>query len=205
MPQTLLGLLALAILMQLTFSQQQVTVRSYQSQLRDEFSVSASGMLMEAMELIAARPFDAASSPQQILSAGGLPAESDFGSIGPGGGDTGCDLFAINLNTCNDLDDLAQDRWWNADVQLSNGYSLPFEVKVEIAYVDGEAPDVAVGGPTSTKRVVLSARTSMLPRDSTFIYLERVIAYDSEKATADCIRYEGSGDEDIIATCSSQR
>ncbi|MEM1041164.1 MAG: hypothetical protein AAGI91_00900 [Bacteroidota bacterium] len=207
MPQTLLGLLALAILAQLTFSQQQVTVRSYENQLRNEFSVAASGMMMEAMELLAARPYDASSSPGSIIGSGGLPAVSDFGSVGYGGGEENCDLFDVDLSECNDLDDFSRpDYWWPADVELSNGYSLPFEIEVQVDYVDGAAPDVPIGGPTSTKRVILAARTSLLPRDSTFISLERIIAYDAEKATADCIRHNnGVNDDDIIATCSTLR
>lgn len=206
MPQTLLGLLALAILTQLTFSQQQVTIKSYQNQLRDEFSVAASGMLMEVMELLAARPFDAQSSPQEMINRG-LPNESHFGSLGPAAGEQDCDLFEINLSDCNDLDDFARETWWPAEVHLSNGHSLPFEVKVEVDYVDGEAPDVPVSGPTGTKRVTLLVRTPLLQQEGPFIHLERVIAFDPAKASGDCEQYYAPypAYEDDLVRCSTPR
>ncbi len=206
MPQTLLALLALAILTQLTFSQQQVTIKSYQTQLRDEFSVAASGMLMEAMELLAARPFDAVSSPQQMINSG-LPNESHFGVVGPGAGETDCDLFEIDLSDCNDLDDFSRDTWWPAEVELSNGHTLPFEVKVTVQYVEGETPDVPVPGPTANKRVVLLVRTPLLVQVGPFIHLERVIAYDPNKAAADCVQYYASdpAHADDLERCSTPR
>ncbi len=189
MPQTLLALLALAILTQMTFSQQRVTTKSYENQLRDEFSVAASGMLMEAMELLAARPFDSQSVPGVVINRG-LPDVSEFGSLGPGGGEMDCDLFEIDLGDCNDLDDFSRaDYWWPAEVELSNGYTLPFEVQVTVSYVDGENPDVVLPGPTSSKRVVLLVRTPLLPREGAFIHLERVIAFDANKAAGDCEEY----------------
>lgn len=198
MPQTLLGLLALAILTQLTFSQQRVTMKAHQNQLRDEFSVAASGRLMAAMELLAARPFDAETVPGTVKNEG-LPAGdgSDFSSLGPGGSDTGCDLFEVDLDACNDLDDYylgpdaLDENWWPADVELSNGYTLPFEIHVGVVYVNGDNPDVALDyyadGPTKDKRVTLKVRTSLLKEEGTFIELQRVISYDPIKATADCV------------------
>jgi hypothetical protein len=213
MPQTLLGLLALAILTQLTFSQQQVTMKSYQNQLRDEFSVAASGMLMEAMELLAARPFDAATTPEAVL-ADGVPDSTDFGSLGPSGSEAArdCDLFEIDLDDCNDLDDFSHklddmdddDAWWPAEVELSNGHTLPFEVFVTVDYVLGTAPDVPVALETNSKRVVLLVRTPLLPREGPFIHLERVIAYDPGKAKADCIDVNASV-VDAVAKCSTAR
>ena len=204
MPQTLLGLLALAILTQMSFSQQQVTIKSYQNQLRDEFSVAASGMLMEVMELLAARPFDSQSTPQVMINRG-IPATSQFGGLGYGGGEEDCDLFEIDLSDCNDLDDFSRSTWWPANVELSNGQSLPFEVKVSVSYVDGENPDVVVPGPTSSKRVVLLVRTPLLPQEGPFIHLERVIAFDANKASADCLDYYSpfpSYEEDLFR-CST--
>ncbi|MEP0546848.1 MAG: hypothetical protein ABJF88_07945 [Rhodothermales bacterium] len=206
MPQTLLGLLALAILTQLTFSQQQVTMKSYQNQLRDEFSVAASGMLMEAMELLAARPFDSATTPGEVLSHG-FPDSTRFGSLGPSGAEASraCDLFEIDLAMCNDLDDFSrEDYWWPAEVELSNGHTLPFEVQVNVDYVLGGAPDTPVSFETTNKRVVLLVRTPLLPNEGPFIHLERVIAYDPSKAVADCIDVNASV-VDAVARCSTAR
>jgi hypothetical protein len=196
MPQSMLALLALAIFTQLTFSQQQVTVKSYERLLRDELSVAASGMMMEVMELMSARPFDASSTPDAVLS-NGLPAVSEFTGIGPGGSDTGCTPLNIDIGACNDLDDLDIDRypndaarsdeaWFPVELELSNGGVLPFEVKIDVSYVDGEFPDVNVSGPTGTKRVDLLVRTPFLFDNRPFVHLERVIAYDPFKAAADC-------------------
>ena len=206
MPQTLLGLLALAILTQLTFSQQQVTMKSYQNQLRDEFSVAASGMLMEAMELLAARPFDAATTPARVL-ASGVPDSTAFGSLGPSNPTTArdCDLFEIDLAICDDLDDFSiDDYWWPAEVELSNGHTLPFEVQVQVDYVLGGAPDTPVAFETTNKRVVLLVRTPLLTNEGPFIHLERVIAYDPGKAVADCVDVNASV-VNVVAKCSTAR
>lgn len=215
MPQSLLALLALAIFTQLSFSQQQITVKSYETLLRDELSVSASGMMMEVMELMAARPFDANSSPSVVLNRG-LPTVSQFGTIGPGGSDTGCTPLNIDIGSCNDLDDLDYDRypsqssrsedaWYPIELELSNGGVIPFEVKIDVSYVDGEFPDVNVTGPTTTKRVDLLVRTPLLFDGRPFIHLERVIAYDPNKAAADCVQAnEGHPDIDNCGTPSSE-
>jgi len=215
MPQSLLALLALAIFTQLSFSQQQITVKSYETLLRDELSVSASGMMMEIMELTAARPFDSKSTPSYMLG-NGLPAVNEFGTIGPGSTDTGCTPLNIDIGSCNDLDDLDYDRypnesgrseaaWYPVQLELSNGGVIPFEVKIDVSYVNGEFPDVNVyTGPTATKRVDLLVRTPLLFQGQPFIHLERVIAYDPNKAAADCVQAnEGHPDVDNCATASS--
>lgn len=215
MPQSLLALLALAIFTQLTFNQQQVTVKSYETLLRDELSVSASGMMMQIMELTAARPFDSKSAPDYVIEHG-LPAVSEFGTIGPGGTDTGCTPLSIDISACNDLDDLDYDgfpsdtsrseaAWYPVELELSNGGTIPFDVKIDVSYVDGEFPDVDVyPGPTATKRVDLLVRTPLLFKGQPFIHLERVIAYDSNKAAADCVQAnEGDANIDYCSTASS--
>jgi hypothetical protein len=211
MPQSLLALLALAIFTQLSFSQQQVTVKSYQNLLRDELSVAASGMMMEVMELMAARPFDAETTPSVMINSG-LPYVWEFGTIGPGGTDTGCTPLNIDLSACNDLDDLDLDgypsdssrseaAWFPVEIELSNGGTLPFEIKIDVSYVDGEFPDVDVNGPTANKRVDLLVRTPLLLDGRPFVHLERVIAYDPNKAAADCARANEGNSK--VANCST--
>jgi hypothetical protein len=215
MPQSMLALLALAIFTQLTFSQQQVTVKSYERLIRDELSVAAAGMMMEVMELTAARPFDANSTPSYVLN-NGLPEVEDFSTIGPGGSDTGCTPLNIDISACNDLDDLDYDRypneasrsddaWFPVELEFSNGGTIPFEVKIDVSYVDGEFPDVNVSGPTGTKRVDLLVRSPLLFENRPFVHLERVVAYDPNKAAADCQQaYAGDPNVTNCATPSDE-
>lgn len=212
MPQTLLVLLALSLTALLSFGQQRITIQSHEVRVRDEMSVAGSGMLMQVMEMIAARSFDEETTPQRINAQQVMPtladltASSDFGLLEPtpgipgngnaygiGNGEGGpvggggvpidCDLLdPWRTPLCNDIDDLHGIEWQRVEVPLSNGTSLPFEVSVSVSYVNELDPSIPSADPTFSKLVVLRARTPVLPRVEELIRLERVITYDARRA-----------------------
>jgi|GEM_PF-2738889 len=209
MPQTMLALLALALATLLGFSQQRATVQSYEVRLRDEYTVAASGMMMQVMELIASRSYDEASTPRRIRHRRGLPDIADFtapdafgiiqsppgGGLGLGSGvalpnqegeTVRCDLMeAWQTPACNDIDDLSGLERVPVEIPLSNGHALRFEVSVLVEYVDDDDLTQAVDYRTYNKRVTLTARAADLQRLGDLVRLERVIAYDPIKASAD--------------------
>jgi hypothetical protein len=186
MPQTLLALLALALAALLGFSQQRATIQTYETRIRDEYAVAASGMLMHVMEMAAARSFDQASTPAHILSSLQLPSVSDFSSPSGFGHVGECDLLAPwNTPACDDVDDLHSAVWQPVDLVLPSGRKMPYEVLVTVEYVSDADVTIPVSAPTHNKRVTLAARAADLPRLGTIVRLERVIAYDPVKAAAD--------------------
>ena len=204
MPQTLLALLALVVASILSLSQQRSRIQSYDVRLRDEYSVAASGMVMQAMELIAARPFDEASTPASIeardldpLVLDAIPTTADFTprlstEFGRTGSDT-CNILEPWKagDVCDDLDDYHTPRWfpdslaWQpVEVALSNGHAIPFEVRVEVDYVTGaETGHVVTLDPTDSKRVTIYVRSpQMRGGASDLVHLERVVTWDPDKA-----------------------
>lgn len=199
MPQTMLALLALAVAMLLSLSQQRVTMDSHKVRLRDEYSVAASGMLMQVMELVAARSFDEVSTPGSIeqrdenpLIPNPLPSVSSFtapSGFGLSNNDTACNLMEPwrGDESCDDVDDYDGIEWAEVAIPLANGHALEFEVSVSVDYVDGATAEnlQVVSYATPNKRVTLEARTPHLPGTPALVRLERVVSYDPVKAEAD--------------------
>ena len=83
MPQTLLGLLALALAGLLTLNNQQHQMGTYQDRVVEEYRLAGSGQATHIMEIIAARSFDEASTPLAIEGRDGsggnhIPDSSAF-------------------------------------------------------------------------------------------------------------------------------
>ena len=166
MPQTLLAISAIVITGFLTLSQGNVTQKTTESIVKDQFELAVAGTLLHTMEFIDSRAFDEATTPEKLLKLFGLPLNrvmtlaerdtisfddlsrritvdmftkaSDFG--------TGhCDIENQRANsTCDDIDDIANGRWLPVDLKTPEGDPLPVEVRVEVAYVRagvGEAID----------------------------------------------------------------
>lgn len=201
MPQTLLGLLALSLATLLSFSQQRVTIQSYEVRLRDEYSVAASGLLTQIMELIAARSFDEASTPDWIDDKQRLPTVADFTLPVNFGGWTNempnghayglrrraenftCSLMEPHTTPhCTDVDDFDRIEWQAVYLELGNGRRLNFEVSIIVEYVDDQDPTQIVNVPTHSKMVRVRARVPERPQLGELVRLERVIAYDPMKA-----------------------
>jgi hypothetical protein len=191
MPQTLLALLALSLAALLSFNQQRVTTRSYETMISQELELAASGAMMHAMEFIAARSFDENSTPggidanQRLPEAPGhLSNENRFGVWDRGF--AGCDLMRPHRTPrCDDVDDL--DGLQNVPVwiTLASGDSLQFEVDVDVTYVADADIQTPSESPTFHKRVVLQARSPLLDHlPGNLIEIERVVSYDPLRADA---------------------
>jgi hypothetical protein len=207
MPQTLLGVLALMMAALLAFGQQRVTIQSYETRIRDEYSVAAAGLLTEIMELIAARSYDEASTPDWIFEIQRLPTVADFTppehfgrySPLPGQGrglqkgierkrDDGftCDLLVpVNTPLCNDVDDVAGIVDQLIEVTLGNGRHLRFKVSAQVEYVNDFDTSLVVPHQTYNKLVRLRASSPDLPNRDRIAELKRVVAYDPVKAEAE--------------------
>jgi len=207
MPQTLFAVLALALAALLAFSQQQSTIQSYEQRLRNEYSVAASGLLVQIMELNAARSFDEASTPGWIRDRQRLPTVNDFtppehfGRYDPLPGqgrglalgierkrddNFNCDLLKpANTPICSDVDDVAGIEWQEVEVALGNGHTMRFEVSLEVEYVHDSDPTAIVDFKTNNKLVTIRARTPERPQLGEIVRLERIVAYDPVKAEAE--------------------
>jgi len=207
MPQTMLALLALSMAALLAFSQQRVTIQSYEVRLRDEYSVAAAGLLTEIMELNAARSFDEASHPDRIFQVQRLPTVDEFTpsehfgrySPLPGQGrglqkgiqknrdeNFKCDLLQPSATPlCNDVDDVDNLKDVPVQVMLDAGRALNFEISASVWYVDDFNTSQIVNYQTHSKLVILRARTPDMPRLGEIARIERVVSYDPLKAMAE--------------------
>ena len=191
MPQTLLALLALSLAALLALNQQRVTSRSYETMISDELELAASGAIMHAMELIAARPFDEYSTPDGIDDRRRLPEEpnhmstpSHFGSDDRGS--AGCDLMRpANTPDCDDGDDLDGLRDQEVWLRLATGDSLQFFVDVDVDYVADDDLETPSASRTLHKMVTLRARSTALGRSTPLVEIERVVSYDPVRADAE--------------------
>ena len=192
MPQTLLALLALVLAALLSFTQQRATSRSYQTMVTNELEMAASGTMMHAMELIAARAFDENSTPDGIDANLALPespvqmtAYSHFGALDRGA--SGCDLMRpINTPDCDDVDDLDGLRDIPVWLNLASGDSIRFDVDVDVFYVMDDDLADSTHVRTLHKRVVLQARSPHLDYlPGNLLEIERVVSYDPIRADAE--------------------
>lgn len=204
MPQTFLGLLALALAALMAFSQQRATMQSYEMRLRDEHAVAGAGMLTQAMELIAARSFDAASTPAGIHALGRLPNVGDFTlatnfghspPVNPDGSSGLCELLRPESTPlCMDVDDFHGTTWQEVLLPVGVDQEMPFQISISVAYVSDHNPEVFSSVPTHSKLVVIRARTPIRPAMGEVVRLERVITYDPVKAQAEYELIYGSLD-----------
>lgn len=185
MPQTLLGLLGLTLVTLLSINQQRITTQGYQNRLHDEYDLAASGVMMHVMELIASRSFDENSTPEAINDHRRVPERpSDFTHRYQFGGYT-CNLERPVLTPeCDDVDDLDGIENQLVHAHLRGDKTLPFEVSIDVYYVDDADLEQPVSYRTKNKRVILVAESPLRPGIE-LVRLERVVSYDPLKAEAD--------------------
>ena len=206
MPQTLLSLAALVVAAFFTLGQKQASTRTMESIVTDEFELAVAGSLLNTTEYADSRAFDEASTPEALRVRLGLPRvltqtvldtlttgdvtlptsafrqATGFG-LDPAGRPTLCNpkLQSASVN-CNDVSDLHEraSGWRDVTLTAPNGDPLPVEVHVEVHYVNSNAPDVNVAGPTYHKRVDVWARSPLLLRrfPGHEIRMRRVISFD---------------------------
>lgn len=186
MPQTLLGLLGLSLVTLLSVNQQRVTTQGYQNRLHDEYDLAASGVMMHVMELIASRSFDESTTPERIDATNRVPEHpSEFTHRWQFGTSADCDLERPTLTPeCDDVDDLDGIRNQAVYARLRGDKTLPFEVSIDVHYVDDADLETPVPYRTKNKRVILTAESPLRPGVE-LVRLERVVSYDPIKAEAD--------------------
>lgn len=193
MQQTILGMLALMIVGTFTLGQHQGAVRTYNELVDDELEIAAAGVAMHVMELIGNRAFDSRTLPDQTkvygmpVGSAELTTVSAFGKTG-----STCDLDEPFKDTspCLDIDDahMAADEWQDVPFRLKDGKELPFDVRVEVFYVDPSDLDTPLpaGQRSLHKKVVVKLRAKHHVRqkryDNGFVRIERIFSYDIKKA-----------------------
>lgn len=194
MPQTLLALLALVLASFLSFNQQRLTKRAHQTMVSSELELAATGLASEVIEMVGARSFDEASTPEKIHDKhGAVPTTPGaFSPPGSFGGDQDCDLLLPQATPgCDDVDDLHSEAWRPARVDLAHGRSLEFEVRTKVFYVTSTESMEPAPAPTLHKRVTMDVRTGLVPgAPEGILRVTRVLSYDPIKAAMD---YENSG------------
>jgi hypothetical protein len=81
----------------------------------------------------------------------------------------------------DDLDGIEGQRVY---ARLRGDKTLPFDVSIDVYYVDDDNLEVPVSHRTKNKRVVLTAESPLRPGVE-LVRLERVVSYDPVKAEAD--------------------
>ena len=129
------------------------------------------------------------------LSAGDLRSvqTADFAPLSRLGTDlasgtvAGCDLENLMRSVrCDDISDLhtlpdsSGNEWRMVTLETSGGDPLEVEVRVEVNYVNIDAPDTPVSTPTFHKRVDVFARSPLLVKSNPGqqVRAHRVISYD---------------------------
>jgi len=203
MPQTLLALLALVLASFLTFNQQRLTLRSHNNLVSDEVELAAAGLASEVLAFVDGRSFDEESTPSAISDENGnVPEDPDEFTEGTTFGATdrgtdGCDLLKpANTPDCDDVDDVAwdpsdidDDGWRDVEIALSHDRKLPFEVRMQVYYVDNPESMAEASAPTRHKRILIDIRSPFAGDENGVYRATRVVSYDPIKAEMD---YENS-------------
>jgi len=192
MQQTILAMLALMIVASFTLNQHRDTARTYNELVDDELEIAAAGVAMHIMELISDRSFDERTLPDEVNIKGMPVGESQFTSSSAFGKQTGCDLDEPFKDTspCLDIDDahMAPGEWQDVPFRLKDGKELPFDVHVEVSYINASNMDQPLGvGQTSLhKKVVVQLRSKRHVRQNRysegFVRLERIFSFDTKRA-----------------------
>ena len=186
MQQTILALGALIILAGVTLTYNANIAQSHKIQSDLQLEVMASGIAIQVMDMLSFSAFDDRVT-QARLDAEGKPDVGDFStfsSAGDFGALSACDLAKPGLNkgVCEDLDDFSMDAstWVDFDFELGKADTVPFEVHVEIVYVDPSNTDIHFSGSTTSgsKKAIVKVRSDYSSRGQTpLITLERVFSY----------------------------
>ena len=192
MQQTILAVLALLTVANFTLNQNRSVVRTYSELVDDELEVAASGVAMHVLELISNRSFDSRTSPAQVESGGMAVGTASYTVESAFGSQTNCDLDEPFKDTipCLDIDDadMADDEWQDVPFRMRYGKELPFDVQVQVYYVDAADMDTPLpSGQTSNhKKVVVKVRSQHHVKQNRypngFVTLERVFSYNETRA-----------------------
>jgi len=192
MPQTMLAFLALFSVTTFTLSQLNSVVGSYSELVDDELETAATGVAMHVLEMIGNRSFDSRTTADEVNSKGMPVGAVEFSVASYFGAQAGCDLDEPfkDVVQCVDIDDahMPTDQWQDVPFRLKDGKNLPFEVNVQVFYIDPSNLDSPLpDGETSLhKKVVVKIRSDRHVKQNRyhngFVRLERVFSYDKRRA-----------------------
>ena len=195
MPQTLLALLALSLSSLVVFNQQRLQMRAQTQMVSNELSLAGSGLASDIMEMIGARSFDEASTPEKIHEAGAVPeSPSLFTSISKIESETpeskDCDLLNPS-EECDDLDDVHGVTAETYSILLAEGRQLDFKVSTAVAYVTDAEGAIESDVPTRHKKVTIELQPVNENTGVEPLRFARVYSYDPIKAEMDYERIYG--------------
>jgi hypothetical protein len=192
MYQSLFAMLALMITTGLSFSQQQSILQSKRQMVDNELEVMAGSVALHVMEFVGAKAYDERTLPA-LVNLKGLPTSvAEFSARTAFGDLSTCDLDEPFKNTtgCDDIDDvhMSEDEWQAVPFTMRNGSSIPFEVNVQVYYVNSADLDTPLmdASVTKHKRVAVTVRSPLQAEAGRYVdglvILERVFSYDSASA-----------------------
>lgn len=195
MPQTLLALLALSLSSLVVFNQQRLQMRAQTKMVSNELSLAGSGLASDLMEMIGARSFDEATTPEKIHLAAAVPeSPSIFTSKSKITSESAtqkkCDLLNPTA-TCDDIDDVNGLSKAQYSVMLAEGRALDFEVSTKVIYVTNPEGDVESDVPTRHKKVTITVKSVHEKSGIEPLVFSRVFSYDPIKAELDYERIYG--------------
>ena len=195
MPQTLLALLALSLSSLLVFNQQRLQMRAQSQMVSNELSLAGSGLASDIMEMIGARSFDEASTPDKIDDAVKVPDDPSaftqpwvlkLAALK----DNKCDLLNPD-DVCDDIDDVNGLSHETYSIMLAEGRELDFDVSTSVIYVTDPEGGVESSVPTRHKKVTLEVRSLNGSSTAPPLTFARVFSYDPIKAEMDYERIYG--------------
>ena len=195
MPQTLLALLALSLSSLLVFNQQRLQMRAQTQMVSNELSLAGSGLASDIMEMIGARSFDEASTPDKIDAVDRVPDDPsvftpplalELAALK----DNECDLLTPDA-TCDDIDDVTGLSHKTYSILLAEGRELDFDVSTTVVYVTDPEGSVESSVPTRHKKVTLEVRSLNGGSTTPPLSFSRVFSYDPIKAEMDYERIYG--------------
>lgn len=194
MPQTLLALLALSLSSLVVFNQQRLQMRAQTQMVSNELALAGSGLASDIMEMIGARSFDEASTPEKIHAAAAVPdSPSIFTSASVLESESeskDCDLLTPTPS-CDDVDDIRGLENEPYSILLAEGRELDFEVSTSVVYVTDAEGGVKSDVPTLHKKVTIVVRSANEDLGIEPLTFSRVFSYDPIKAEMDYERKYG--------------
>ena len=195
MRETILALLALSIASSISIALMSTGLQNRHSQLEREIGVMAAAAALQVMDYIDYLAFDERTTPQSINRRGLPPSgeASSFSIAARFGSNPPCDIAQpySDLAVCDDIDDvdMKPDEWQLVNFRLKDSLVVPFEVNVQVIYLDTNSLKVLPRHLRSdTKKVTIKVRSVLDVEEQNakndLVSIERYFTYDENRASA---------------------
>ena len=164
MPQTLMAFLGMTMIMLFSLTYQRFAVNTVKQIFNDEFETIAAGVAQEALEIVAAKPFD-----ESVRNGTVTPQNLNVSLLTPSPFPTG---QCMALAACQDVDDV-HGLAVNRNFQI-NGKTFVLRASFKVEYVDPANPEQVSSSPTFTKKVTVTVTHDRLIQP---VVLSRLISY----------------------------